>query len=355
MESRLLWSELEVLPHVPTNFIWPKEYLVDAEEELQVPVVDLHGFLRGDDEATQHAVKLISEACLNYGFFQVINHGVDPHLIREAYEQMDTFFKLPFQRKLSVHKAPGSMWGYSGAHADRFSSKLPWKETLSFPYHDNTLEPVVTNYFKSTIGEDFEQAGMTFQKYCRGMKELGVKLTELLAISLGVDRLHYRELFEDGCSIMRCNYYPSCQQPNLTLGTGPHCDPTSITILYQDQVGGLDVFADNKWQTVPPRLDALVVNIGDTFMALSNGRYKSCVHRAVVNKYKERRSLAFFLCPKEDKVVGPSEDIVRMDGTKQYPDFTWSDLLQFTQKYYRADQATLPHFTKWLLSSKTDY
>ncbi|KAG5019113.1 hypothetical protein AAZX31_06G113500 [Glycine max] len=353
MNSGLLCSELEVLHHVPTNFIWPKEYLVDAQHELQAPVVDLYGFLRGDNEPTKHAAKLISEACSKHGFFQVINHGVDPHLIREAHHQMDTFFKLPIHRKLSVHKVPCSMWGYSGAHAHRFSSKLPWKETLSFPYHDNTSEPVVTNCFKSTIGEDFEQAGLTFQKYCGAMKQLGMKLIELLAISLGVDRLCYKDLFEEGCSIMRCNNYPSCQQPSLTLGTGPHCDPTSLTILHQDHVGGLHVFADNRWQTVPPRLDAFVINIGDTFTALSNGRYKSCLHRAVVNKYKERKSLAFFLCPKEDKLVRAPDDIVSMDGIKHYPDFTWSDLLHFTQKHYRADQATLPNFIKWLQSSKT--
>lgn len=353
MDSGLSRCELEVLPHVPTNFIWPTEYLVDAQDELQAPVVDLDGFLKGDDEATQHAAKQISEACLNHGFFQVINHGVDPHLIRQAHNHIDTFFKLPIQRKISAHKTPGSTWGYSGAHAHRFSSKLPWKETLSFPYHDNNLDPVVTNYFKSTLGEDFEQAGVIFQKYCGAMKQMGMKLTELLAISLGVDRLHYRELFEEGCSIMRCNNYPSCQQPNLTLGTGPHCDPTSITILHQDHVGGLHVFADNKWQIVPPRFDAFVINIGDTFTALSNGRYKSCVHRAVVNRYKERKSLAFFLCPKEDKLVRAPDDIVCMDGTKQYPDFTWSHLLLFTQKHYRADQGTLSNFINWMQSSKT--
>ena len=106
---------------------------------------------------------------------------------------------------------------------------------------------------------------VVFQKYCETMKQLGMKLLELLAISLGVDKLHYKDLFEEGCSVMRCNFYPSCQQPSLALGTGPHCDPTSLTILHQDQVGGLDVFADNTWQTVPPRPDALVVNIGDTF------------------------------------------------------------------------------------------
>ncbi|MED6115860.1 hypothetical protein PIB30_094733 [Stylosanthes scabra] len=88
--------------------------------------------------------------------------------------------------------------------------------------------------------------------------------------------------------------------------------------------------------------------------ALSNGRYKSCLHRAVVNRYKERRSLAFFLCPKEDKILRPPQDIVGIDGTKHYPDFTWSDLLLFTQNHYRADESTLHNFTSWFLSSKTN-
>lgn len=152
-------SWLQLQPHIPMSFVWPKEFVVDAHDELQAPLVDLDGFLRGDKEATHHAFKLISQACLTHGFFQVINHGVDPLLIREAYEQMDGFFKLPIQRKVSVLKRPGSMWGYSGAHADRFSSKLPWKETLSFPFHENALKPAVTTFFNSTLGEDFDQAG----------------------------------------------------------------------------------------------------------------------------------------------------------------------------------------------------
>ena len=108
-----------------------------------------------------------------------------------------------------------------------------------------------------------------YQKYCEAMKEVSLVLMELLALSLGVDRLHYRKYFEDGSSIMRCNYYPPCKNSGLTLGTGPHCDPTSLTILHQDQVGGLEVFANDKWQSIRPRPDALVINIGDTFMVYS--------------------------------------------------------------------------------------
>ncbi|XP_054788209.1 gibberellin 20 oxidase 3-like [Prosopis cineraria] len=340
--------------HVSRNFAWPKESVVEAQGELEAPLVDLDGFIRGDQDATRRAAELVSRACLTHGFFQVINHGIDSRLVEEAYQQLDAFFKLPLHRKSSLPKTAGSMWGYSGAHAHRFSRNLPWKETLSFPFHHSSdvSEPVVSTFFTSNIGQDFQHAGMVFQKYCEGMKELGLKLMELLGISLGVERWHYREFFEDGECIMRCNYYPPCHEPGLALGTGPHCDPTSLTILHQDDVGGLDVFTDDKWQRVPPRPHALVVNIGDTFSALSNGRYKSCVHRAVVKRYKERRSMAFFVCPKGDKVVRPPQDLVLRDGATLFPHFTWSDFLLFTQSFYRADHSTLHHFTRWLLSSK---
>ena len=98
------------------------------------------------------------------------------------------------------------------------------------------------------------------------MSSLSLGIAELLGMSLGVDQKYFREFFEDNDSIMRLNYYPPCQKPDLTLGTGPHCDPTSLTLLHQDQVGGLQVFVDEKWHYIGPKPDAFVVNIGDTFM-----------------------------------------------------------------------------------------
>ncbi|XP_002527606.2 gibberellin 20 oxidase 2 [Ricinus communis] len=348
-------SFLKKQDDMPTQFIWAEGDLISATDELNEPLVDLNGFLKGDEEETARAAKLVRSACLKYGFFQVSNHGVDADLIRAAYQEIDTIFKLPFDKKLSIGKKPGSVYGYAFAHSDRFSSKLPWKETLSCGYHAEDTKPVVADYFKHVLGEDFERTGVIYQRYCEEMMKLSLVIFELLAISLGVDRFHYRKYFEDGgTSIMRCNYYPSCNNPSLTLGTGPHCDPTSLTILHQDDVGGLDVFADHKWRSVRPRPNALVINIGDTFMALTNGKYKSCLHRAVVNKESERRSIAFFVNPKEDKVVKPPEDDVacRELGERKYPDFTWSDLLKFTQNHYRSDDGTLQAFTHWFLSSK---
>ncbi|KAG6717090.1 hypothetical protein I3842_04G080400 [Carya illinoinensis] len=348
---------------LPSEFIWPLRDLANhsstTREELKEPIIDLGDFITGENNAaTARAVEHVREACLNHGFFQVTNHGVDVNLIRAAYDEIDTIFKMPLDKKLSLCRKPGCISGYSGAHADRYSSKLPWKETFSFGYHENDddhdSEPMVVNYFNSILGEDFQRIGWVYQRYCEAMKEVSLVIMELLAISLGVDRLHYRKFFEDGSSIMRCNYYPPCKKSGLTLGTGPHCDPTSLTILHQDQVGGLEVFANNQWHSIRPRPDALVINIGDTFMALSNGKYKSCLHRAVVNRDKERRSLVYFVCPREDKVVRPPKDLVcgELGTLRNYPDFTWSDLLEFTLNHYRADVATLQSFIQWLVSSK---
>ena len=98
------------------------------------------------------------------------------------------------------------------------------------------------------------------------MKALSLTIMELLEVSLGVERGYYRDFFADSRSIMRCNYYPPCPEPERALGTGPHCDPSALTLLLQDgAVDGLQVLVDGEWRPVRPRPGALVVNIGDTF------------------------------------------------------------------------------------------
>ncbi|XP_015967515.1 gibberellin 20 oxidase 1 [Arachis duranensis] len=336
---------------IPSQFIWPDEEKPSLQvSKLVIPLIDLGGFLSGDPAATMEAVRLVGEACKKHGFFLVVNHGINADLISNAHSYMDDFFELPLSEKQRAQRKTGEHCGYASSFTGRFSSKLPWKETLSFQFSAEKNSPkIVKEYLSNTMGKEFEQFGSIYQDYCEAMSKLSLGIMELLGMSLGVGKECFREFFEENRSIMRLNYYPPCQKPDQTLGTGPHCDPTSLTILHQDQVGGLQVFVDNEWHSITPNFNAFVVNIGDTFMALSNGKYKSCLHRAVVNNKTTRKSLAFFLCPRNDKVVSPPRELVDDDfSPRVYPDFTWPMLLEFTQKYYRADMNTLNAFTDWI-------
>ena len=144
---------------VPGSFVWQLDGIGLPKEKLNVATIDLEGFFEGHKEAIEHASELIKASCVEHGFFQVINHGVDAKLLNEAYNRLDDFFKLPIDRKLKALKKTGSMWGFAQAHADRFSINLPWKETLSFPYSVKSSQPMVVDYFTSVLGNDLEPMG----------------------------------------------------------------------------------------------------------------------------------------------------------------------------------------------------
>ncbi|KAF5943127.1 hypothetical protein HYC85_020769 [Camellia sinensis] len=216
-DASLLKHEL----NIPPQFIWPDHEKPSLHEPppLIVPPIDLGAFLSGDPLSVTTATRLVDEACKKHGFFLVINHG------------------------------------------------LPWKETLSFRYcDDGGSSNVVEEYLVSTMGEDFRQFGRIYQDYSEAMNNLSLRIMELLGMSLGVGPTHLREFFEGNESIMRLNNYPPCLKAHETLGTGPHRDPNSLTILHQDNVGGLQVFIDQQWHSILPNSQAFVVNIGDTFM-----------------------------------------------------------------------------------------
>ncbi|KAH0453519.1 hypothetical protein IEQ34_017843 [Dendrobium chrysotoxum] len=345
-------------PKIPLAFAWPADDRRAAVGNLDVPVIDLSGFRHRDEAAERRAAEHVRAACREHGFFQVINHGVDAEIYVAAINAINGLFDLPFDKKVEAGQRKGRMEGYAVGHSDRFSEKLPWKETFTFVHGFKEDEAgAVERYFQSALGPDFQQTGRIYQSYCEEMKELSLVIAELLGMSLAGDRRWYREFFEDGKAVARCNYYPPCKEAELTLGTGPHADPNAFTILQQDEVSGLDVFTGGRWSSVRPVSGALIINVGDTFEALSNGEYKSCLHRAVVNPDKERRSIAYFVSPRHDKVVRPPPELLAGgdgDGNgdrRKYPDFTWLQLLEFTQTRHRADGETLRFFVNYLSSA----
>lgn len=142
---------------IPPQFTWPDHQKPSPGPvpELQAPVVDLGGFLGGE------AAELVGQACRKHGFFVVVNHGVDEGLIAEAYRLMDEFFEQPFEEKNRAERKAGKLSGYASSFIGRFSSNLPWKETLSLHYSSEkgSSSHNVEHYIRTTLGQDHAQMG----------------------------------------------------------------------------------------------------------------------------------------------------------------------------------------------------
>lgn len=152
--------DLRMEPKIPEPFVWPNGDARPASAaELDMPVVDVGVLRDGDAEGLRRAAAQVAAACATHGFFQVSEHGVDAALARAALDGASDFFRLPLAEKRRARRVPGTVSGYTSAHADRFASKLPWKETLSFGFHDRAAAPVVADYFSSTLGPDFAPMG----------------------------------------------------------------------------------------------------------------------------------------------------------------------------------------------------
>nr|DAD41790.1 TPA_asm: hypothetical protein HUJ06_016113 [Nelumbo nucifera] len=115
------------------------------------------------------------------------------------------------------------------------------------------------------------------------------------------------------------NFYPPCPNPELTVGVGRHSDLAALTILLQDDIGGLFVkVEDGGWIEIPPVEGAIVVNVGDTLEILSNGRYKSAEHRVIASSTRARVSVPIFVSPRPHTMIGPLLGLAEKDGKTVY-------------------------------------
>lgn len=147
---------------IPDPFVWPlADALPSSEAELDAAVIDIGAATRGDAAGMRRAVEQVTSACTSHGLFQVTGHGLDPALARAALDAAAEFFLLPLATKQRARREPGNVTGYTAAHADRFTTMLPWKETLSFGYRDQPTygRHVVVDYFTSNLGRDFKPLG----------------------------------------------------------------------------------------------------------------------------------------------------------------------------------------------------
>ncbi|KAJ0966104.1 hypothetical protein J5N97_027242 [Dioscorea zingiberensis] len=290
------YKKLLSSPPAPCNVDSGKEY-------CELPVIDL-GLLNTD--RSEVCKRDIAAASSDWGFFQVVNHGIPSDLLDRIQLEQVNLFHQPFDKKVLDFSANSYRWGSPAATSVH---QLSWSEAYHIPL-SQSHETFKHNSTRETIEE-----------LAALLLKLASLLAGILAERLGCNAEYLKEKCNSETCYMRLNHYPECPNiPSGLFGLIPHTDSDFLTILLQDQVGGLELMKLGKWIPVKPNPAALVVNIGDLFQAWSNGVYKSVEHRVVSSPHHERYSVAFFLCPSYDTIIQSQEQssIYRRFSFKEY-------------------------------------
>ncbi|KAJ4714225.1 flavanone 3-hydroxylase [Melia azedarach] len=266
----------------------------------EIPVISLSGIDEVEGKRAEICKKIV-EACEDWGIFQVIDHGVDAELISKMTRLAKEFFALPPEEKLRFDMSGGKKGGFIVSSHLQGESVQDWREIVTY------FSYPIRNRDYCRWPDKPEGWIEATKEYSDKLMGLACKLLEVLSEAMGLEKEALTKACVDMDQKVVVNYYPKCPQPDLTLGLKRHTDPGTITLLLQDQVGGLQATRDNgkTWITVQPVEGAFVVNLGDHGHYLSNGRFKNADHQAVVNSNCSRLSIATFQNPAPEATVYP--------------------------------------------------
>ncbi|KAG0630830.1 hypothetical protein M758_1G206000 [Ceratodon purpureus] len=315
------------LKEVPPEYVLPHKHRPSATKtknlpgNLRIPVIDMGDFHHKD--GAERVIGEIGRACEEWGFFQVINHGLPAALMQEAMEMCREFFALPMEEKELYSMKTSSGIGYGRRFAVKEGARVDWVDRLGFwsasevhrmrqPLH--IKRPVAFNETMAQYGDEI------------------LKLAHLIltALSRHADlpsEYLLERLGEAKAAGVRTgmNYYPPCPQPDLVMGIGSHADGSVLTIVQQDGTPGLEVLKDGLWVPIPAMSDAFVINIGDQIQMISNDRYKSVVHRVTAGA--GRKSISNFFLPGWETTISPAPRFCNSSDPPRYRPVKFSEYI----------------------------
>lgn len=308
----------------------PKPAVIEGQG---IPQIDLSPLLNSSPAATdlEALVAEVRDACKNWGFFQVINHGVPMERREKVMSEAKKFFDQAAEEKRKVRRDEANPLGYYDT--EHTKNVRDWKEVFDFtvevpsrmPASHDPDDEQTTEYLNQWPHHPPElRKGC--EEYVKDVKKLSLKLLELISLSLNLPANRLEAFFsKDQTTFVRLNHYPPCLAPDLALGVGRHKDAGALTILAQDDVGGLEVKrkTDGEWIFVKPTPDAFIINVGDIIQVWSNDTYESVEHRVRVNSTRERFSIPFFVNPAHYTLVEPLAELTDERNPPKYKAYNW--------------------------------
>jgi leucoanthocyanidin dioxygenase len=321
----------------------PKEY-IRTDEELtsitnifdeekkqdgpQLPTIDLKEYDSDDKKVRERCRETVKQAATDWGVMHLVNHGISDELIDRVKIAGAKFFELPVEEKEKYcnDQASGKIQGYGSKLANNASGQLEWEDYffhLVYPEdkRDLSVWPKIPSDYTEVTSE-----------YAKQLRALTTKILAVLSLGLGLEEGRLEQEvggIEELALQIKINYYPKCPQPELALGVEAHTDVSALTFILHNMVPGLQLFYQDKWVTAKCVPNSIIMHIGDTVEILSNGKYKSILHRGLVNKEKVRISWAVFCEPPKDKIIlKPLPETVSETEPAKYPPRTFHQHMQ---------------------------
>jgi len=265
-----------------------------------------------------HSASLVRQACLDGGFFYVINHGIRQELFEELFDRSRTFFQLPLEEKMKALKNE-NFRGYTPLMDQMLDPSKQTKGDCKEGYYIGVEvakdDPRATKPFSGPnvwpSADILPGWRQTMEKYHQEALSVGRRVARLIALALKLeaDFFDKPEILEEPIAILRLlHYVDEISKPELGIyGAGAHSDYGLLTLLVTDEVSGLQICKNKDaelqiWEDVHPLRGAFIVNIGDMLERWTNGIFRSTLHRVLLFG-QERYSVAYFLEPGPDCLV----------------------------------------------------
>ena len=304
----------------------------------EVPVIDI-GATPGSDSYTR-VVEQFKSAYTNLGFGMVVNHGITPATTRALFNASTTFHALPTTTKMKYaldrnHRGYIPINTSTDVNSTLAEVKKPNQSESFMIMREDTADSTHVKQGAYLAGANqwphvrgFKNA---VDNYMQAITPVAQYLTAVAATALEVRAETMQALFNPPTTWLRLLHYPPCpaSSPDDLFGSAPHTDFGALTLLSQDDVGGLQVLTpDRQWLDVPAVPGALVVNVGDMLQRLSNGVLQSTPHRVINRSGRERYSCVFFYDPYVESLIKPFSNCIDTNPPCRYQPIHFGDFLQ---------------------------
>ena len=277
----------------------------------QLPVIDVSPLFGQDAAAREKTAGKIGAACRSLGFFYASGHAISPDTLEQIDAASRRFFALPEAEKMKIAMTRGGRaWrGFFPVGGELTSGKPDIKEGLYLGEELGPDDPRVaaqlplhgTNLYPDSVPELRD----AIEGYMSGGERTAHAIMEGIAISLGLDAQYFRDAYTARPTMLfRIFHYPA-SDAGEGWGVGEHTDYGLLTLLAQDDNGGLEVKTPRGWLAAPPIPGALVCNIGDMLDRLTGGVYRSTPHRVLNVSGRSRLSFPFFFDPAFEARIEP--------------------------------------------------